>query len=301
MMNIQEKRFLVTGSGGFVGRHLVNELKKEGGKVIGIDIQSGVDIRDWEKVKDIEDVDIVYHLAAIMYVPFSWERPQIVYEVNVQGTLNILEYCRIHDVKKMVFASSYLYGKPTYLPIDEKYPINPHNPYARSKKIAEDLCQGYSEDFGLHCIVLRPFNIYGPWQSEKFLIPTIINQIIRGKVELDDPKPKRDFLYIRDAVAAYINAGEYKGSDFEIFNIGSGISYSVEEVVRKLIDLFGKNVVVNYRNKRRKNEIMDTIADISKAKEKLKWDPKTILDDGLRDTISVMTGEKDFAETIEAV
>lgn len=301
MMNIPGKRFLVTGSGGFVGKHLVNKLKKKGGKVIGVDIQSGVDIRDWEKVKDIEDVDIVYHLAAIMYVPFSWKRPQIVYEVNVQGTLNILEYCRIHDVKKMVFASSYLYGKPKYLPIDEKYPTNPHNPYARSKKIAEDLCQGYSEDFGLRCIVLRPFNIYGPWQSEKFLIPTIINQIIRGKVELDDPKPKRDFLYIGDAVAAYINAGEYKGSDFEIFNIGSGISYSVEEVVRKLIGIFGKKIVVNYRNKRRKNEIMDTIADISKAKEKLKWCPKTILDDGLRDTISVMTGEKDFAETIEAV
>ena len=291
MMSIQGKRFLVTGSDGFVGRHLVNELKKKGGEVTGIDIQSGVDIRDWEKVKSIDDVDIVYHLAAMMYVPFSWKNPQIVYEVNVLGTLNILEYCRIHDVKKMVFASSYLYGKPKYLPIDEKHPIDPHNPYARSKKIAEDLCQGYSEDFGLNCIVLRPFNIYGPGQNKNFLIPTIINQIITGKVELNDPKPKRDFLYIEDVVAAYINAGKYSGSDYEIFNIGSGISHSVDEVVRKLIDIFGEKVVVNYRNKRRKNEIMDSIADISKAKEKLKWRPKTILDEGLRHTINVMIGD----------
>ena len=285
MMSFRGRRILVTGSGGFVGRHLVGELRKQRLEVMGIDIQSGIDIRNWDQVKNIEDIDIVYHLAAMMYVPFSWKKPYIVYEVNVLGTLNILEYCRIHDVKKIVFASSYLYGKPKYLPIDEKQPIALINPYARSKKIAEDLCQGYSEDFGLNCIILRFFNIYGPGQKESFLIPTIIKQLKKGNIELDDPKPKRDFLYIKDAVEAYVNAGEYNDSNFEIFNIGSGVSYSVDEIVKKLIDISGREIIVNYRNKRRKNEIMNVIADIKKAKEKLGWNPKIGIDDGLRTTM----------------
>ena len=285
MMSFRGRRILVTGSGGFVGRHLVGELRKQRLEVRGIDIQSGIDIRNWDQVKNIEDIDIVYHLAAMMYVPFSWKKPYIVYEVNVLGTLNILEYCRIHDVKKIVFASSYLYGKPKYLPIDEKQPIALINPYARSKKIAEDLCQGYSEDFGLNCIILRFFNIYGPGQKESFLIPTIIKQLKKGNIELDDPKPKRDFLYIKDAVEAYVNAGEYNDSNFEIFNIGSGVSYSVDEIVKKLIDISGREIIVNYRNKRRKNEIMNVIADIKKAKEKLGWNPKIGIDDGLRTTM----------------
>ena len=285
MMSFRGRRILVTGSGGFVGRHLVGELRKQRLEVRGIDIQSGIDIRNWDQVKNIEDIDIVYHLAAMMYVPFSWKKPYIVYEVNVLGTLNILEYCRIHDVKKIVFASSYLYGKPKYLPIDEKQPIALINPYARSKKIAEDLCQGYSEDFGLNCIILRFFNIYGPGQKESFLIPTIIKQLKKGNIELDDPKPKRDFLYIKDAVEAYVNAGEYNDSNFEIFNIGSGVSYSVDEIVKKLIDISGREIIVNYRNKRRKNEIMNVIADIKKAKEKLGWKPKIGIDGGLRTTM----------------
>ena len=284
-MSIRGRRILVTGSGGFVGKHLVGELRKQRLEVMGIDIQSGIDIRNWDQVKNIEGIDIVYHLAAMMYVPFSWKNPYIVYEVNVLGTLNILEYCRIHDVKKIVFASSYLYGNPKYLPIDEKQPIALINPYARSKKIAEDLCQGYSEDFGLNCIILRFFNIYGPGQNESFLIPTIIKQLKKGNIELDDPKPKRDFLYIKDAVEAYVNAGEYNDSNFEIFNIGSGVSYSVDEIVKKLIDISGREIMVNYRNKRRKNEIMNVIADIKKAKEKLGWNPKIGIDDGLRTTM----------------
>ena len=282
MMSVQGKRILVTGSDGFVGKHLVSELKAQEAEVIGIDIQSGVDIRNWDQVKNVEGADTIYHLAAMMYVPFSWEKPHIVYGVNVYGTLNILEYCRVYDVKKIVFASSYIYGKPKYLPIDEKHPVNPTNPYAKSKKIAEDLCQGHSKDFGLNCVVLRFFNIYGPGQNEKFLIPTIIKQLKKGKIELNDPEPKRDFLFIKDAVEAYVNAGVYNNSNFEIFNIGSGVSYSVDEIVRKLIHISGREVIVNYRNKRRKNEIMNVIAGIRKAKEKLGWKPKIEIDDGLR-------------------
>jgi len=280
-MDFREQRFLVTGNDGFVGKHLVNELKAKGAEVIGIDIQSGIDIRNWNRLKNIEDVDIVYHLAAIMYVPFSWKNPHVLFEVNVLGTLNILEYCRLHSVKKIVFASSYLYGNPKYLPIDEKHPIDLLNPYARSKKIAEDLCIGYSEDFGLNSLILRFFNIYGPGQNKNFLIPMVMEQLKKGKIVLDDPEPRRDFLYVKDAVEAYLKAGTSDNSNFEIFNIGSGVNHSVDEIVRKFITISGQNITVNYRNKRRKNEIMETVADISKAKKLLGWEPKIDLEKGI--------------------
>lgn len=288
-MIFQGKRILITGNNGFVGKALENELKRKGAEVIGIDVKSGSDVRNMNHLQNIKDVDIVHHLAAMMYVPFSWENPHIVYEVNVLGTLNVLEYCRTHDVKKIVFASSYLYGKPKYLPIDEKHPINPQSPYARSKKIAEDMCQGYSEDFGLNCIILRPFNIYGPGQNEIFLIPTIVNQLVKGRINLNDPEPKRDYVYVKDAVNAYVNATEYDGSDFEIFNIGSGVSYSVDEIVKKLINISEKEVPVDYRNKRRENEVMDVIADTRKAKEKLGWTPKVNINEGLKNTMDAVS------------
>lgn len=280
---MNQKRILVTGSNGFVGRNLVEELKRGTADVVTLTYPNGngIDIRDWKRVKEIEDIHMVYHLAAITQVPFSFENPREVYAVNVLGTLNILELCRLHDIEKIVFASSYVYGPPKYLPIDEKHPVQPTNPYARSKVMGEDLCKAYYEDYGLKCVILRAFNIYGEDQSENFLIPSILKQLVKGEIKLNDPEPKRDFVYIKDVISAYAKAGEYDGSGFEIFNIGSGMSYSVDEIVRKLIDSSGRNVVVTYQNKRRKNEIMNTISDCRKAKEKLCWVPLVSIDEGL--------------------
>lgn len=286
-MNTNGKRILVTGSGGFVGRNLVEELKKHDVEVITLTDHNGnrIDVRDWQKVKKICDIDMVYHLAAQTYVPFSFENPRETYEVNVLGTLNILELCRLRDVEKIVFVSSYVYGQPRYLPIDEEHPVQPTNPYMRSKVIGEELCGAYNNDFGLNCIILRPFNIYGGGQSDDFLIPHILKQLVNGEIELQDPEPRRDFLYIKEAIEACIKAGEYNGSDFEIFNIGSGVSYSVDEIVRKMINISGQNVAVNYQHKRRKKEIMNVVADIRKAREKLRWVPKINIDGGLNATI----------------
>jgi UDP-glucose 4-epimerase len=307
-MKLNGKRILVTGSNGFVGNDLVDELKRQDADVLTLADHDGrrIDIRDQQRVMriiknlslkkkalpkknytlyTIRDIDIVYHLAAITSVPFSFENPRETYDVNVLGTLNILELCRSCNADKIVFASSYVYGQPQYLPIDEKHPLQPTNPYARSKILGEELCRAYNTDFGVKCIILRPFNIYGVGQGKNFLIPSIIAQLRYGKIELKDPTPKRDFIYISDVIDAYIKAGEFNG-DFEVFNIGYGKSYSVKEIVDKIIHLYGKDVKVKYSGERRKNEIMDTVADIKKAKEKLDWKPGVEIDNGLSNLLN---------------
>ena len=293
-MKLNGKRVLVTGSRGFVGKNLVEELKRQDADVLTLTDHDGrrIDIRDQQRVEaiinKIRNIDIVYHLAAITSVPFSFENPRETYDVNVLGTLNILELCRSCNADKIVFASSYVYGQPQYLPIDEKHPLQPTNPYARSKILGEELCRAYNTDFGVKCIILRPFNIYGVGQNKNFLIPSIIAQLRYGKIELKDPEPKRDFIYISDIIDAYIKAGEFKG-DFDVFNIGYGKSYSVKEIVEKIIHLYGKDVKVKYSGERRKNEIMDTVADIKKAKEKLGWKLRVEIDRGLGDMLKYIT------------
>ncbi len=290
-MKLNGKRILVTGSSGFVGKGLVNELKRQDADVLTLTDHDGrrIDIRDQQRVKgitnEIKNIDMVYHLAAITSVPFSFENPGETYEVNVLGTLNILELCRLCNAEKIVFASSYVYGQPQDMPIDEEHPLRPTNPYARSKVLGEELCGAYNTDFGVKCIILRPFNIYGVGQNKKFLIPSIIAQLRYGKIELKDPAPKRDFVYISDVIDAYIKTGEFNG-DFEVFNIGYGESYSVKEIVDKIIYLYGKDVEVKYSGERRKNEIMDTIANTKKAKKKLGWKPSVDIDKGLSNLLN---------------
>jgi UDP-glucose 4-epimerase len=287
-MKLNGKRILVTGSSGFVGKNLVDELKKEDVEIVTLTDHDGrrIDIRDQQRVKRIiRNIDIVYHLAAVTYVPFTFENPGETYEVNVLGTLNILELCRLCNAEKIVFASSYVYGQPQYTPIDEEHPLQPANPYARSKILGEALCKAYNTNFGVKCIILRPFNIYGAGQNKNFLIPSIIAQLRYGKIELKDPAPKRDFIYISDVIDAYVKAGEFNG-DFDVFNIGYGKSYSVKEIVDKIVYLYGKDVKVKYSGERRKNEIMDTVAEIKKAKEKLGWKPGVEIDKGLSNLLN---------------
>jgi UDP-glucose 4-epimerase len=288
-MNLNGKRILVTGSSGFIGRNLVGELKRHDVKIITLTDPVGrkIDVRDWQKIKEIDDIDTVYHLAAKTYVPYSFENPRETYEVNVLGTLNILELCRLRDVEKIVFVSSYIYGQPQYLPIDETHPVQPTNPYMRSKVLGEELCRAYNNDFGIKCIILRPFNIYGVGQSRDFLISTIIAQLQGGKIELKDPEPKRDYIYISDLISALIEAGKFDGN-FKIFNIGYGDSYSVKEIVDKIVQLYGKEVKISYNNARRKNEVMDVVADIRKAKAKLGWEPRVSFEDGLKRCVQVV-------------
>ena len=285
--DLKGKSILVTGASGFIGSHLSVELKKQGADVLPLTDQDGnsIELRDWRKLKKyvgkLGKVDLVYHLAAQLFVPYSFENPRDVYEVNVLGTLNVLELCRLYNIQKIVFPSSYVYGHPQYLPIDEGHPVNPNNPYARSKVIGEALCKAYHEDYNLNCTILRSFNIYGEGQGDRFLIPSIIKQLESGRIEIKDPEPRRDYLYISDAIEAFVKAGEYSNAEFDVFNIGSGTSYSVAEVVSKVLKSWGREAEVDYRGRRRVGEIVDVVANIQKAREKLRWKPHISLEQGL--------------------
>ena len=236
----KNKKILITGIKGFIGNILSLKLQALGSEIIKLNDKK-MDVTSWEQVKNLDKADIVFHLAAKIFVPFSFENPRKTYETNILGTLNLLEYCR-KNKSKMVFASTYVYGEPNYLPVDENHPTNASNPYSKSKLVGEELCKYYSDDFGVKSIILRPFNIYGPDQNDNFLIPTIINQAKTGKIILKDSRPKRDYIYIDDAVEAFLRAGIHE-SNFDIFNVASGEGLSVENIAKIIISQFGNTTV----------------------------------------------------------
>lgn len=278
-MSISQKRILVTGSDGMLGKCLVEELKKQKFNVLLFDKTQG-DVTDWNSVKNIGKADIICHLAGIPSVAYSFENPLEVMRVNAIGTLNMLELARKNKVEKFVFISSYLYGSPKYLPVDEKHPLQPGNPYAYSKLAAETFCEGYHKAYGTPMVIFRPFNIYGPNQKN-MVIPTIIEQLNSGKVVLNDIEPKRDYVYISDVISAIISSFNPNIKGYEVFNIGTGKSYSVGELTDIIFNISGKKVPVVNLKQRRPNEIMDCVADISKAKDILGWEPKISLAEGL--------------------
>ena len=277
------KRVLVTGSEGFVGKWLVKALKDKGIEVIPFDAAQGKSVIRWEDFSSIKGIDAVFHLAALTYVPEARKNPRPFFEVNGFGTLNVCELCRIHNAK-LIYASSYLYGKPTTLPISEEHPLDLYNPYAQSKFIGEEIISQYEREFGLKAVKLRFFNIYGPGQRQEFIISRIARSLKTGVVELQDPRPKRDFVYVSDVVQAYLKA--YSSQQTGVFNIGSGKSYSVREIVRIMVSIWGKPVKIIFSGDRRPNEILDCVSDIRKARRLLGWSPKVDIDDGLKKTIA---------------
>lgn len=277
------KTIAISGSSGFIGNSIKNSIKNnyDNFKIIEIDLKSGYDLSIWDNIKNIESFDTFIHLAAKSYVPDSYKNPKLFYDTNFATTLNALELCRKHNAK-MILASSYVYGTPKYLPIDEDHPVNAFNPYAQSKLISEDLCRAYNRDFGLPVIIFRPFNIYGYGQDKNFLIPKIISDAKNGKIFLENSLPKRDFLHIDDLVEAFIKAITYEKTNYEIFNIGYGDSLSVSEITEKIIKKINKNISVSFSKKKRKNEILETKASITKAKELLNWSPRTNFECGIK-------------------
>jgi len=272
-------KIAVTGSSGFVGSQLVQQLKKAGHQIFSLDIASGIDLTNWNEVKKTPAIDCVFHLAAKTFVPAAFKNPQSFYHTNLISTLNALELCR-RDSAKFIYASSYVYGAPKYLPVDEEHPTGAHNPYAQSKLMGEDLCKAYWRDFSISSCIIRPFNIYGPGQPSSFLIPEIIRQAQAGNICLKDPRPKRDFIYIDDVISAYMACLNFSEQGVTAFNIGSGKSFSVKEIAQMIAKQF-KSTTLSFLNEHRPNEVLDTVADISKAKKLLNWNPLTKLKDGL--------------------
>ncbi len=277
---------LVTGAGGFLGRALMAELSARNLPALGVDMQEG-DIADPAFLNTLPTkVDRVFHLAAQTYVPDSWERPQEFIRTNALGTGNILQYC-VENKTPVTLISGYLYGTPQVLPITESHPLSAGNPYALSKKLAEEMGEFYHRVHGVPITIIRPFNIYGPGQNIKFLIPTIIEQVLHAdKVEVQDLAPKRDFLFYEDLVEALILTRDCLGG-LETFNIGSGYSIDVQEVIDTVQRVAGTAKPVHSKEMRRQNEVMDVVADITRAKTQLDWAPRHSFEDGIRKIISL--------------
>jgi nucleoside-diphosphate-sugar epimerase len=274
---------LVTGATGFIGRPLVQRLEQQGHAVYRFARSMGNDIRDKDAFSAFlgKGIEIVFHLAGRNFVPDSWTNPEDFYAVNTLGTQQALEFCRRERVR-MIYVSAYIYGVPHYLPIDEKHPVAPNNPYAHSKWLGEELCRFYAGILGVQTTILRPFNLYGPGQDESFLIPTIIRQAREGKeIVVKDDTPRRDYLHVDDFVEACLAARQAK-EPLSIFNVGSGYSVSVREIVEAVIHATGKEMTWRSTGEVRPHEIPDTIADCEAIWHEVNWKSRIKFDVGIR-------------------
>lgn len=279
------KKILVTGAGGFIGGALVDYLNKKNEPVLGLN-SALLDVTDKQSVDKLasEEIGHVIHMAGKTFVPRSWEEPAEFIETNTFGTLNMLEFCRKHEIP-MTYISAYIYGPPEKNPIKETDKINPNNPYAKSKYMAEELCEFYAKQFGVKVSIIRPFNVYGAGQKESFLIPQIIGHAMReDSIRVLDLAPMRDYIYLEDLLEA-IYLTVKKVQEYDVFNVGSGISYSVGEVIDMVQRILGSNKPVECKNQTRRNELNNVVADITHAKEVLGWEPAHTLEQGLAEMI----------------
>jgi len=275
------KKILVTGGAGFIGKHLVKKIPNYN---MAID-QNGknIDLRIRKEVLKIKKADIVIHLAGKIPSEKNYSK-NIFFEHNVLGTLNILEYCIKNKVKKMIFVSSYVYGIPKKNPINEKQQVKPHNTYAKSKVLCEELCKIYAQKYKIQIIILRPFNIYGNLQKDNSLISNIIKSIKNNSsITIINKNNKRDYLFIDDLIEGIIKLIDYK-CKFEIFNIGSGTSYSLENIVNLFENKSKKKIKRKYKISK-ENNIPKIQADITKIKKEIKWNPKYTLVEGIEKII----------------
>lgn len=306
---------LITGAGGFIGSHLLEALLKRGRKVKAlvhynsfnrwgwldylddsikesIEIISGDIIDPFCVKKAMEGCNKVYHLAALIGIPYSYYSPNSYVYTNIHGTLNVLQSARELNIEKVVHTStSEIYGTAQFVPIAENHPINPQSPYAASKAGADLLALSFYRSFDLPVIVVRPFNTYGPRQSARAVIPTIVTQILAGRKEitLGSLEPTRDLTYVEDTVMGFIKAGESGNALGEVINLGNNNEISIRDLANLIAKIMGVNVTIkeDVRRKRPiKSEVDRLMADNSKAQKLLKWFPEYSFEDGLKKTIS---------------
>lgn len=309
----RNKHVLVTGAGGFIGSHLTERLSERGAKVRAfvrynsrgddgllsfispkiyptIDIVAG-DIRDFNALKAaIEGVDYVFHLGALIAIPYSYLHPAEVVETNVIGTLNILLGAREAGVRRVIHTStSEVYGTAQHVPIEESHPLQGQSPYSASKIGADKVAESFYCSYNLPVVTVRPFNTYGPRQSTRAVIPTIITQALSNcTVHLGNLDARRDLTYISDTVTGFLKAAETPGVEGETFNLGAGTEIRIGDLANKIISLIGrpvKIVVDPTRLRPDKSEVQRLISDNKLAKEKLNWEPQVSLTDGLEQTL----------------
>lgn len=285
-MVIKMKKVLVTGGSGFIGSKLVPYLCSKGYRVEApnskeLNVLHQADWTRWEK----QDISHVIHLAGRTFVPASWEHPEEYFTVNIAGTLQALQFCWKRGVS-MTYISAYIYGQPERDPISESDRIQPNNPYAASKYLAEEICAFYGEYFHVNTTVLRLFNVYGYGQNERFLIPSVIKQALNSgeEITVSDLEPKRDYVHIDD-VCNVIELSIRNTNGYHVFNVGSGRSYSVREIIDKVQKIAQTKKAVLSKQQARRNELDDVTANIDSIKNIWGWTPTVSIDNGLQQYI----------------
>jgi NAD dependent epimerase/dehydratase len=307
------RKVLVTGADGFIGSHLTEALLDAGADVRAfcyynsngsrgwldqLDPSRGNlpeivfgDIRDGRPVEAAcEGMDVVFHLAALVSIPYSYLAPESFVETNVRGTLNVLEAVRRQRCARLVHTStSEVYGTPDALPITERHPLKGQSPYSASKIAADKLCEAYASSFEVPVVVLRPFNTYGPRQSARAVIPTILAQLLSGRttIHLGSLTPRRDLTYMSDTIAGFLAAGLCPGLEGETIHLGTGRSESIEEVFRTACTVCGVEAQVEVdpaRVRPSQSEVMVLQSDPARALQRLGWSAQVSLRQGLKET-----------------
>lgn len=308
------KQVLVTGAGGFIGSHLVEALLTKGAKVrafvrytsrndLGllrllnpedlskIEILPG-DLRDEHAVgQGVKDCQVVFHLGALISIPYSYLHPVEVASTNFMGTLNVLTACREHAVDRLVQAStSEVYGTARQVPIDENHPLQGQSPYSASKIGADKLVESFFRSYDLPVVTVRPFNTFGPRQSARAVIPTIITQALaQDTIKLGNLRTTRDFTFVADTVQGFIRGAVVQKVEGQVFNLGTGDEISIGDLADKIIRLVDRPVSILPESERLRpesSEVMRLISDNSLADKHLGWEPEFTLDQGLEQTIS---------------
>lgn len=312
--NLKNKKVLVTGADGFIGSHLVERLMQEGcevrafvyynsfnswgwidsfakDKLNKIEIFTG-DIRDPNGVKEaVNGIDIIFHLAALIGIPFSYHSPDSYIDTNIKGTLNILQAARNYKVKKIIATStSEVYGTAQYVPIDEKHPKQGQSPYSATKIAADYLTESFCRSFDLPVIIARPFNTYGPRQSARAVIPTIITQLLSGikEIKLGSLHPTRDLVYVKDTVEGFIEIAKSDKTIREEINIATQTEISIGNLAGKIINMINPKAKITEDKTRQRpenSEVERLLGSNEKIKKLTGWFPKYILDKGLKETI----------------
>jgi nucleoside-diphosphate-sugar epimerase len=313
-MELKNKKILVTGAGGFIGSNLIEELIKKGGEISAflnnpqsldrlkeipnwqekIEIIFG-DLRDFEQVKKaIKGKDVVFHLGALISASDSSKSPRSYFETNCLGTLNVLIASKEENVKKILISStSQVYGKEEYNPINENHPLNPLSIYAASKISAEKFSESFYHSYNLPVSIIRLFNVFGPRQSIEPLIPALISRGLKDeKIDITNLDARRDFIYVKDAVNAFIQIAESENSNGETFNIGSGTAHSIKEILDMLSLMLNKELLknVNLKNLEKGNETL-LICDNKKAEKLIGWKPIYSFEEGLTETVNYLRGK----------
>lgn len=307
-------KVLVTGAGGFIGSHLTEELVRQGEEVRAFvrynsrderglledlpkEIQKQVevipgDLKDPDGVKKaVKGCKKIFHLGALIAIPYSYIHPFDFIQTNVVGTANLFNACLENETLERIIhtSTSEVYGTAQYVPIDEKHPLQAQSPYAASKIAGDKLAESYYLSFGLPVATIRPFNTFGPRQSLRAIIPTIISQSIKQeKIRLGNIRPRRDFLYVKDTVRGFIQLGKCDEAIGKVVNIGAGKDISIEELVKMVLSLMEKKGEVETEERRirpDKSEVMQLLSDTSLAQKLFKWEPRYTLEEGLKETI----------------